>query len=94
MSTGDQELQPQVETETPPQQTEGGAPPEPAAAEKVEDQEVELEVEEPDDGVPRVLVTGASGYVGMQLTKALLEDGRFRVRGTVRSKKKKEKVRI
>ena len=55
--------------------------------------EEEEEEEEPDDGVPRVLVTGASGYIALHVTKRLLEDGRFRVRGSVRDKKKKEKVR-
>jgi uncharacterized protein YbjT (DUF2867 family) len=39
-----------------------------------------------------VLVTGASGFIATLLTKALLEDGRFRIRGSVRNKKKKEKV--
>lgn len=48
--------------------------------------------EEPDDGVPRVLITGASGFIASHLTKYLLEEGHFRVRGTVRSKKNKEKV--
>ena len=54
--------------------------------------EVVLDEEEPDDGVPRVLVTGASGFIASHLTKHLLEEGRFRVRGTVRSKTNKEKV--
>lgn len=66
------------------------ADPEPEKA-PAETEEEEVEEEEPDDGVPRVLVTGASGYIASVLTKTLLEDGRFRVRGTVRSKKK-EKV--
>ena len=48
--------------------------------------------EEPDDGVPIVLVTGASGFVATHLIKQLLEQGRYRVRGTVRSKKRQEKV--
>ena len=55
---------------------------------KIEDQDQE----EPDDGVPIVLVTGASGFVGTHLIKQLLEQGRYRVRGTVRSKKREEKV--
>ena len=55
---------------------------------KIEDQDQE----EPDDGVPIVLVTGASGFVGTHLIKQLLEQGRYRVRGTVRSKKRQEKV--
>ena len=48
--------------------------------------------EEPDDGVPIVLVTGASGFIATHLIKQLLEQGRYRVRGTVRSLKKEEKV--
>lgn len=50
--------------------------------------------EEPDDGVPIVLVTGASGFVGAHLIKQLLEQGRYRVRGTVRDKRRPEKVNI
>ena len=48
--------------------------------------------EEPDDGIPIVLVTGASGFVATHLIKQLLEQGRYRVRGTVRNKKRQEKV--
>ena len=33
-----------------------------------------------------VLITGISGYVGSQVCKYFLEDGTFKVRGTVRSK--------
>ena len=47
---------------------------------------------EPSDGVPIVLVTGASGFVAMHIIKQLLEQGKYRVRGTVRSTKKQEKV--
>ena len=50
--------------------------------------------EEPNDGVPIVLVTGASGFVGAHLIKQLLEQGRYRVRGTVRDKRRPEKVNI
>ena len=50
------------------------------------------EQEEPDDGVPIVLVTGASGFVATHLIKQLLEQGRYHVRGTVRNKKRQEKV--
>ena len=64
---------------------------EPTAAGKDEEEE-EPEEEEPDDGVPIVLVTGASGFVATHLIKMLLEQGRYHVRGTVRSKKKQEKV--
>ena len=49
--------------------------------------------EEPDDDVPIVLVTGASGYVGTHLVKQLLERGRFRVRGTVRNLSNEKKVK-
>ena len=52
----------------------------------------EQDQEEPDDGVPIVLVTGASGFVATHLIKQLLEQGRYRVRGTVRNKKREEKV--
>ena len=48
---------------------------------------------EPDDDVPIVLVTGASGYVGTHLVKQLLEQGRFRVRGTVRNLSNEKKVK-
>ena len=48
--------------------------------------------EEPNDGVPIVLVTGASGFIAIHLIKQLLEQGRYHVRGTVRSLKKEEKV--
>ena len=48
--------------------------------------------EEPSDGVPIVLVTGASGFVATHVIKQLLEQGKYRVRGTVRSTKKHEKV--
>ena len=48
--------------------------------------------EEPDDGVPIVLITGASGFVATHLIKQLLEQGRYHVRGTVRNRKRQEKV--
>ena len=50
--------------------------------------------EEPSDGVPIVLVTGASGFVATHVIKQLLEQGKYRVRGTVRSTKKQEKVSV
>lgn len=81
------------ESETPPEAeptTEAAAE---AAAQEVEEEE-EPEEEEPDDGVPIVLVTGASGFVASHLIKQLLEQGRYHVRGTVRSKKKQEKVKM
>lgn len=50
--------------------------------------------EEPADGVPIVLVTGASGFIATHIIKQLLEQGRYHVRGTVRSLKKEQKVLI
>ena len=49
--------------------------------------------EEPQDDVPIVLVTGASGYLASHIVKQLLEQGRFRVRGTVRSLENEKKVK-
>ena len=62
----------------------------PAVISVTEDQDQE----EPDDVVPIVLVTGASGFVATHLIKQLLEQGRYHVRGTVRNKKRQEKVCI
>ena len=89
------EAQPEVEPkgEEPKGEEPKGEEPkreEPKGEPKVE--EPEEEDEEPDDGVPRVLVTGASGFIASHVTKYLLEEGRFRVRGTVRNKKNKDKV--
>ena len=53
---------------------------------------IKQDQEDLDDGVPIVLVTGASGFVATHLIKQLLEQGRYHVRGTVRSKKRQEKV--
>lgn len=52
----------------------------------------EIIEEEPEDGVPIVLVTGASGFVATHVIKQLLEQGNYHVRGTVRSKKREDKV--
>lgn len=68
---------------------EAAESPQEAAAEEEEPEE-----EEPDDGVPIALVTGASGFIAMHLIKQLLEQGRYRVRGTVRNKKREDKVFI
>ena len=54
----------------------------------------ETEEEEPEDGVPIVLVTGASGFIATHVIKQLLEQGNYHVRGTVRSKKREDKVNI
>ena len=83
------------------QQTEeGGEGAEDAEGEEGEQEEPEVkekpqlsDPEEPDDDVPIVLVTGASGYVGTHLVKQLLEQGRFRVRGTVRNLSNEKKVK-
>ena len=48
--------------------------------------------EKPEDGVPIVLVTGASGFIATHVIKQLLEQGNYHVRGTVRSKKREDKV--
>ena len=85
-----------------PKETEGGESAEKESKEAlkegepaaVEQEEEEPEEEEPDDGVPIVLVTGASGFIATHLIKQLLEQGRYHIRGTVRSKKKEEKVNI
>lgn len=42
--------------------------------------------------VPRVLVTGASGFLGCHIVKQLLEGGEFIVRGTVRNLTNEKKV--
>ena len=41
---------------------------------------------------PIVTITGITGYVGAVTTKMFLEDGSFRVRGTVRSKNSEAKL--
>ena len=46
-----------------------------------------------DDGVPLVLVTGASGYIAAHAVQLLLSSGKYRVRGTVRSLKNEKKVK-
>lgn len=73
--------------ETPPET-------EPATEPTTEEAAAAGEEEEPDDGVPIVLVTGASGFIASHLIKLLLEQGSYHVRGTVRNKKKQEKVAI
>ena len=57
------------------------------------EEEQQADPDEPEDDVPRVLVTGASGYIATHLVQQLLQQGRFRVRGTVRSLKREEKVK-
>ena len=50
--------------------------------------------EEPDDDVPIVLVTGASGFIATHMIKQLLEQGRYRVKGTVHDRRRQEKVKL
>ena len=47
----------------------------------------------PVEDTPVVLVTGASGFIASHVLKVLLQDGRFRVRGTVRDAENEAKVR-
>ena len=41
---------------------------------------------------PIVLITGISGYIGSQICKLFLEDGTFKVKGTVRDKNNENKI--
>jgi nucleoside-diphosphate-sugar epimerase len=41
---------------------------------------------------PLVLITGITGYLGSWVTRTFLEDGRYRVRGTVRDKTNEKKI--
>ena len=45
-----------------------------------------------DGDKPIILVTGISGYAGSQVALALLEDGSYKVRGTVRDKNNAAKI--
>ena len=38
-----------------------------------------------EEGIPVVTITGISGYIGAHVAKTFLEQGGYRVRGTVRS---------
>ena len=89
-ATKDEQPKPDPSSEAEKQRGEESEPA--AAAEQEATEEEEPEEEEPDDGVPIVLVTGASGFIATHLIKQLLEQGRYRVRGSVRSKKRQEKV--
>lgn len=46
------------------------------------------------EGAPKqtVVITGVSGFIGSQICKHFLENGQFKVRGTVRNTKKPEKI--
>lgn len=41
---------------------------------------------------PKVVITGITGFIGSQVCKAYLDDGSFRVRGTVRDKNNEERI--
>ena len=45
-----------------------------------------------ESSLPIVTVTGATGYIGSYCCKLLLESGKYRVRGTVRSKTNEAKI--
>ena len=59
----------------------------------IQDVQQEMHQEEPEDGVPRVLVTGASGFIATHVIYQLQQQGKVRVRGTVRSLKREDKVK-
>jgi nucleoside-diphosphate-sugar epimerase len=40
----------------------------------------------------KVLITGITGFLGSWVTEIFLRDGRFEIRGTVRSKLNKDKL--
>ncbi len=42
--------------------------------------------------LPLVVITGITGYVGSQVCQLFLQDGGYRVRGTVRSTSNEEKL--
>ena len=45
-----------------------------------------------ESSLPIVTVTGATGYIGSHCCKILLESGKYKVRGTVRSKTNEAKL--
>ena len=45
-----------------------------------------------ESALPLVTITGVSGYIGSHCCKILLESGKYRVRGTVRSKTNEAKI--
>ena len=78
---------------TPEGKTEAAAE-QPTAQEEAKEEKPQLsDPEEPEDGAPISLVTGASGYVATHILKQLLEQGRVRVRGTVRNLSNEKKVK-
>ena len=96
--------EPSTEQETASDKAEGettteksGQPPADAGAvqeePRVEEKPQLSDPEEPEDDVPIALVTGASGYVATHTIKQLLEQGRVRVRGTVRNLANEKKVK-
>ena len=53
----------------------------------------EFPVSPADEGPLIVLVTGASGFIASHIVQQLLQQGRYRVRGTVRDKQREDKVK-
>ena len=45
-----------------------------------------------DGGKPIVIITGITGFIGAETCKQFLEDGNYRVRGTVRDKTNEAKI--
>ena len=45
-----------------------------------------------ESSLPIVTVTGVTGYIGSHCCKILLESGKYKVRGTVRSKINEAKI--
>ena len=41
---------------------------------------------------PTVVITGIAGYLGSRVTLMFLQDGGFKVRGTVRNKTRADKI--
>ena len=44
------------------------------------------------DAKPLVLITGVTGFLGSMTAKVFLEDGSYRIRGTVRDKNNAVKI--
>ena len=82
------------EDQTEPTGAEGGqlTTEQPSGEDAINTQEL-VPAKIPDDGTPVVLVTGASGFIATHVIKQLLQEGKYRVRGTVRDSKNEAKVR-
>ena len=66
---------------------------EPQATEESANEEAPAAAAPAEEGPPIVLVTGASGFLASHVVQQLLQQGRFRVRGTVRDKNREDKVK-